>query len=621
MVETDLADICGFLGVHPPFDTLPPAARETLASQIACRRLAAETVVLRRNDYVRHLYLVRSGRVEIRGANDEVWAHRTEGETFGARALVADGRSPFQAMTLEATTLLLIADGVFARLKLDHVEFDRFFEPLGGASQRLAHADLRPSRDDQANLIALRVRELMTPSPVTVEARQSVREAAALMRDHGLSSLPVTENGHLAGILTNTDLRDRVVAAGVAAEAPVAAVMTPEPVTLAANSLAYDALLAMQQRTLRHLPVVGDGRLVGIISKSAVLRRLINYPGYLGGDILRRQTPASLAEVVAQVPLLLAAMVGTGASAQRIGMIISSIADLTTYRLLQLAEEQLGPPPVPYVWLCSGSEARQEQTGLSDQDNCLIIDDDFNESAHGAYFTKLTHFVCDGLNACGYVYCPGAMMAMTPRWRQPLATWKRYFDSWINQPEPEAQMLASVQFDLRPIRGETRLFDELQDEIFAKAKNNSVFIVFMASNALSHTPPLGFLRNAVVNFGGEQSKVLDLKMRGTVPIIDLARVHALSAGVTETNTHDRLVAARAAGALSENGMHDLVDALEFLTMVRLRHQSRAIKRGRQPDNHVSPVELSRIERKHLRDAFLIVRRMQANLASTYHVRR
>ncbi len=620
-MDAEATDIRQFLAVHPPFDLLPAAVLDALTPQVEVLHVPEGTVVLRLHQYVGALYMVRSGRIEIRGASGEVWAHRNEGETFGVRSLLDDGRSSFQAMALEDSTLLLIPDGLFARLKLEHLEFDRFFTPLGGASQHLAHAGEGLSREDQSNLIALRIRDLMTPSPLTVEAGRPVREAAERMREHRISCLPVTEGGSLVGILTNVDLRDRVVANGVPPDTPVGAVMTRDPITLTPRSLAYDALLAMQQRPVRHLPVVDGGRLVGIVTNTDVYRRQIHHPGYLSGNILRRQTPASLAEVVAQVPLLLVAMVETGASARQVGLTVTSIADITTYRLLQLAEERFGPPPVPYLWMCSGSQARQEQTGLSDQDNCMIIDDAFDERAHGPYFEQLARFVCDGLNACGYVYCPGEMMAVTPKWRQPLAQWKRYFHSWIEEPEPMAQMLASVQFDFRPIRGETRLFDDLQDEIFTKAKNNSLFIVFMVSNALSHTPPLGFFRNSVLNFGGESSEAVDLKIRGTVPIIDIARIHALRGGVTETNTHDRLLRAHTAGVLSERGMRDLLDALEFLSMVRLKHQSQAIRRGQRPDNQVSPAELSRIERKHLRDAFLIVQRMQASLASTYQIRR
>jgi CBS domain-containing protein len=441
------------------------------------------------------------------------------------------------------------------------------------------------------------------------------------MRDRRISCLAVTTGGALAGILTNVDLRDRIIAEGLPPTTPVGSVMTRQPITLQAESLACDALLTMRERTVRHLPVVHDDRLVGIVTNTDVLRRQIGYPGYLSGNILRRNTPASIAEVVAQVPHLLVMLVETGETAHRIGMIISSIADITTFRLLQLAEERLGPPPIPYVWVASGSQARQEQTGLSDQDNCLILDDSFDAAEHGAYFTNLARFVCDGLDACGYVYCPGEMMAVTPKWRQPLARWRKYFASWINEPDSEAQMLASVMFDLRPIRGDTRLFDELQSWTLEKAKRNSVFVVHLATNALSHTPPLGFFGRLVQIVGGEHHQQLDLKMLGTVPIIDLARVYALRAGIPLTNTHDRLIGAARAGALSNAGKQDLIDALEFLAMVRLRHQSECIRRGKRPDNLVSPEDLSRIERQHLRDAFGIVRRIQSAFATTHQIRR
>jgi CBS domain-containing protein len=620
-MDAERAEIRQFLSVHNPFDLLPEDVLDSLAGQIEVVRAAAETTLLRPEDHVRALYLVRSGRIELRGKGGEVWAQCSEGETFGVRALLKEGRAMFWATPLEDSTLYLLADKIFARLRLEHREFERFFTPLGGNARRLSHADDRLTADRQTNLIALRVRDLMTPDAVTIEADRPVRQAAMLMREHRISCLPVTTDGALTGVVTNVDLRDRVVAEGVAAETPVAAVMTPEPLTLAAEGLAFDGLLAMRERTVKHMPVMRDGRLVGILTNTDVLRRQINHPGYLSGMIMRRETPAGLAEVVAQVPQLLVILVETGVTGQQIGLTVSSITDATAYRLLQLAEQQLGPPPIPYVWVASGSQARQEQTGLSDQDNCMIIDDAYDEAEHGGYFKDLAQFVCDGLHACGYVYCPGEMMAMTPKWRQPLAQWKRYFTAWIEEPEPMAQMLASVLFDLRPIRGETRLFDELQADTFEKAKKSSFFVAHIVSNALTHTPPLGFFRNFILKLGGKRGKTLDMKFQGTVPIIDIARVYALRAGVTLANTHDRLVAAQRAGELSDAGMQDLIDALEFLSLVRLQHQSRQIKAGELPDNLISPDELSRIERQHLREAFLIVQTMQSSLANTYQIRR
>ncbi|HRK95179.1 MAG TPA: DUF294 nucleotidyltransferase-like domain-containing protein [Rhodospirillales bacterium] len=615
----DLTAVCGFLAETQPFDSLPADVLDAVSRSLSVVALEAEAVVLKPHQPVNNLYLVRSGRIALCGPGGAVWSERVAGQTFGLRALLSDGFAMFRAIAVEDSSLYLIPAAVFTRLKLDHRDVDRFFTPVGGASQSLSHADDRLSTQYQSNLLALRVGDLMTPNPVTIEFDRPIREAARLMRDHRISCLPVTTAGALSGIITNVDLRDRVVAEGVSADAAVETVMTRDPLTLPAERLAYDVLLTMQQRPVRHLPVTDQGRLVGVITNTDILRRQISNPDSLSGSILRRPTVASLAEVVAQVPQLLVVLAETGATAHKIGLTITTVADVTSYRLLQLAEDRLGPPPVPYVWLASGSQARQEQAGVSDQDNCIIIDDGFAEAEHGRYFEELARFVCDGLNACGYVYCPGEMMALTPKWRQPLAQWKRYFHAWMDEPAPEARMLASVMFDLRPIRGDTRLFDELQHDTGERARNDSVFVAHMVGNALTHTPPLGVLRRlALIRRGAD---VLDLKLQGTVPIIDIARIHAMRAGVRSANTRDRLIEAHHAGVISARGMHDLIDAFEFLSIVRLKHQSRQIKLGQRPDNFLSPKELSRIERQHLRDAFLIVRAMQTNLANTYRISR
>jgi CBS domain-containing protein len=473
----------------------------------------------------------------------------------------------------------------------------------------------------QSNLIALRVRDLMTPDPLTTEIDRPVREAAVLMRDRGVSCLPVIAGGELAGMITDTDLRDRVVAEAISPETSVASVMTSAPPALEAHSLAYEAVLTMRRSAARYLPVMEDKRLVGLITESDLGRRQPEGFGFFADSIFRGQTAAGMAKVVAQIPQLLVMLVETATPAHAVGLTVTSVADVTSFRLLQLAEEQLGPPPVPYVWLSSGSQARQEQTGVSDQDNCMILDDGYVEAVHGEYFQDLAQFVCSGLHACGYDYCPGEMMATTPKWRQPLARWMDYFSSWIAHPEPMAQMLSSVMFDLRPIRGETRLFDRLQDISTSQAKASSLFVAHMAGHALSHAPPLNFFRGFVLGREGTHENRLDLKLHGTVPIIDLARIYALQAGVRSANTRDRLIEAEEASVISESSMHDLIDALALIAAVRLQHQARQVQKGERPDNFVSPDELSRIERHHLRDAFRIVRSAQTTLAHALQIRR
>ncbi len=615
-MDVDTRDIRDFLSHHHPFDLLPPDVVAALPRRIQTLRIDQGGTVIEPGQESRFLALIREGAVEIQSPEGQLLIRLGEGEAFGLRALLGDGKAAYRATALEDTTLLLLPGGEFARLHRTHPIFAQYFTPSGADRLRSVHDD---RSHDRINLMALRARELMTTDPVIIAPEASVREAAQTMRDHRISCLPVVDGTRLVGVVTNVDLRDRVLAEAVDLATPVRAIMTPDPIWLSADRLGFDALLTMTRSNISHLPVVDNGTLVGVITNTNLVRRQAGSAVYMVGDIHTRQTAEGIAEVVAQVPLLLTHLVDDGASADRIGHIITSICDATTNRLLQLAEERLGPPPVPYVWLASGSQARQEQTGVSDQDNCLVIDDHFDEDRHGAYFTRLATDVCDGLNTAGYVYCPGEMMAMTPKWRKPLAQWRRYFANWIAEPEPMAQMLTSVLFDLRPVRGEVRLFEQLRSAALAQAKANSIFIAHLASNALTHTPPLGFFRNFVLIRGGEHDQRLDLKHSGVVPIVDIARVYSLKAGIEAVNTVERLSAAREAGVISESGARDLLDAFEFIAMTRLKHQVRQIRTGAKPDNFVAPETLPRFDRSHLKDAFDVVKTMQASMASIHHI--
>ncbi|MEL7215472.1 MAG: putative nucleotidyltransferase substrate binding domain-containing protein, partial [Pseudomonadota bacterium] len=315
---------------------------------------------------------------------------------------------------------------------------------------------------------------------------------------------------------------------------------------------------------------------------------------------------------VAKIPELLASLIGAGTRHQIATRLITDVADAATRRLLALAEETLGLPPCPYLWLACGSQGRQEQTGVSDQDNCLILSNEVRPRDR-AYFVALARFVCDGLNTVGYVYCPGDMMATAERWCQPRSIWQGYFAKWIAEPGPEAQMLASVMFDLRPIGGDATLWEGLHAETLEAARGNSIFVSHMVSNALKHTPPLGLFRGFALEKKGAHRNTVDLKHAGVVPVTDLARIYALQGADPSVNTRARLAAAMDAGTLSASGGQDLLDAYDLIAETRLTHQTRQIRVGERPDNHMAPASLSELERSHLRDAFVVVKTMQSAL--------
>ena len=356
----------------------------------------------------------------------------------------------------------------------------------------------------------------MTPDPATCPPGTPIAEAARIMRDRRVGSLLVTDEGGLRGILTIRDVSGRVVAGGLDPQAPVARAMTPDPLTLPPDAIGSDVLHAMMERGIGHVPIVGEGGLVGIVTQTDLTRFQAESSAQLVGDAAEAEDVAPLTEVTARIPRLLAQLVGAGLRHEVVTRLITGVADAVTRRLLVLAEEELGPPPVPYLWLACGSQGRREQTGVSDQDNCLILSDDLAPE-HDAYFAELARFVCEGLDRCGYVLCPGEMMATNPRWRQPLRVWRGYFAGWIATPDPMAQMLASVMFDLRPIGGDPALHEGLQAETLRAARANSIFVAHMVSNSLHHAPPLGLFGGLATLRRGEHRRHIDLKLSGVVP--------------------------------------------------------------------------------------------------------
>ena len=241
--------------------------------------------------------------------------------------------------------------------------------------------------------------------------------------------------------------------------------------------------------------------------------------------------------------------------------------------------------------------------------------DDAMTPADMPYFLALAKFVSDGLDAAGYFYCPGDMMATNPVWCQPLRVWREYFRKWVATPDPKAQMLASVMFDLRAIGGAVSLFRDLQEETLEMAAKNSIFVAHMIANSLTHSPPLGLLRGFATIRSGEHKNHIDMKHNGVVPVTDLGRVYALIGQMEVANTRARLAGAEDAGVISTWGARDLMEGYDLIAQTRLENQARLVRSGRKPDNFLAPSDLSDFERSHLRDAFVVVRTMQSAIGS------
>ncbi len=590
--------IIRFLKSVHPYDALPEGTVETLAPQFEPWEIEKGFSAYDAGEASPGLFLVYEGMIEVRDENDVVVSHLGIRNSFGERGLLRGGIAVTSARADEHSIVLVLPATAFHKLIEDHEPARKFFDRS------------RVDKPREQSLATSLVNTLMAHSPMTCAPDTSVQDAARLMRDNKISSLCVTQDNTLTGILTTRDLSGKVLAEARPVSTPIHEVMTANPVTLAPNAIGSDVLHTMMEMKVGHVPIVESGKLVGIVTQTDLTRFQAVSSAELVSEIAHADTPQEMAEVTKRIPQLLVQLVAGGNRHEVVTRLITDIADTATRRLLTLAEQELGTPPAPYLWLACGSQGRQEQTGVSDQDNCLFLHDTATE-ADMPYFHALAKFVCDGLDTCGYVYCPGDMMATNPRWCQPIPVWKEYFTGWINTPDQEAQMLASVMFDLRPIGGHRHLFDDLQETTLKAACDNSIFVAHMVSNSLKHQPPLGLLRGLATIRSGEHKNQLDMKHNGVVPIVDLARIYALQGKLTAVNTRARLEAAEHAGVLSKSGAKDLLDAYDLIAETRLMHQANLVKDGSAPDNYLLPAELSDFERSHLRDAFVVVKTLQS----------
>lgn len=597
-----------FLHTVPPFNTLETEDLRKLARKLEVAYYAQDKTIFS-SEPPPGLAIIRKGAVRLIDKKHKFLDKRSEGELFGHAILF---RGKLKKYLAEAEEDCLV-------WHLSQEDFEKLLEryPLLGEyfSSRLK---TRLSAAAQVQHSVTQVRDLLKRTPVLVDSESSIRKAARIMSEEDVSSVLVMCGDKLGGIVTDKDLRKRVIAGDLDPGLPISQVMTANPMTLSVDDGVDAALLLMMRENYHHLPIVDDCEPLGLVTAGDILRSQSEHPLRLVRDIHKRGSMDELVVLSRRLPSLFERMVILGRDVEQIGRMVTHITDAFTTRLIELAELQLGEPPMPYAWVVFGSQAREEQTARTDQDNGLVLERKANDQ-EAEYFSKLSELVCDGLDKLGYVYCPGEIMAMNVKWRVSLAKWKRHFDNWIDEPEPKSVMHSSIFFDMRCVHGESDLVVQLLDYATRRAKDNRIFRRFMAANVLSHRPPIGFFRRFVQEDDGTQSEGLNLKHRGIVPITDLVRMRALEAGISEANTFRRIELAAATKVMNKKDASSLRDALILINRIRLGHQAKQMAAGQQPTNFVPPDELSPLMRRNLKAAFMLVVEAQKALALRYQV--
>lgn len=605
----ELVTIAAFVRQTLPFNELAPETFYPIVSRLVIRyhrhgeRFGADTEE-------KGLRIVRSGAVELRDSDNKLLDRLGEGESFHIAGLNAE-RGEVIATVIEDALLYLVPDEVYRGLREQDRNFDRYFS--GQRSRRLRRAARYQA---EPNTMMREVHTVMSTELLSAAPSTSIQEVAQAMTERRVSSAFIVEGDELLGIVTDRDLRVRFAARALPPETPISEIMTRDLVWVSGSDTIFAATLLMTQRRLHHLPVKIDGETKGIVTTSDLILSRQDDPVYLVQHISRQKDVESIKELLAGMANLMVHWVNAGMRAQQVSQILTAISDAVTIRLIQLAEAQWGPAPVPWSWAGFGSQARAEQLLGADQDNGMIISDEVSPEQM-PWYAQVANFVCDGLNSCGYVFCPGGIMAKTGEWRQPLAAWQETVRKWARSPTPDAVMRVSIFFDIRCVYGDRELVSGLQETMLDQASRNSIFLAALCANALDSRPPLGIFRRFVVDRDGEHRRELDLKKRGVLPVTEIVRLRALAHKVAAVNTDERLKALAKGKHITIGDSRNLADALHFIQQLRIKHQCEQILRGESVTNFLNPRDLPKMAREQLRDAFTIIDDAQSAIRQTY----
>lgn len=596
----ELMDPLDFVSSQPPFDRLGPAEVELLERNLEGVYLPTGTRVLQQDGSpTSHVYLVRKGVARlVRGGREG--AIIEEGEFFGHPSALS-GHPPTADVVVDEDVLAYrIPRDIFMQL-MKHPKIAEFFlERLGERLRRAADVNVSTLRVD----LAAPVDSVVARTPLFVGPHDTVKQAAALMRDEGASSVLVS--GDPRGIITDRDLRSRVVANGMSSDTPTQAVMTKPLKVLSADEPLHGVLLFMLEENIHHVPLEREGRIVGVVTDTDLLRHEGKSPLYLLKRVQKIEGKTDLSYYAGEIAALGETLLMGGLNVEQISRVVASLNDALTNRLLRAAESDLGPPPSGYAWIVFGSEGRREQVLLTDQDNAIIFDDD--KVGARSYFTELARRVVNGLLAAGFPTCPGGFTADRLVWT--LAESKKMFAGWLQTPDPEALLDSSVMFDFRPVRATVSLRD--LEELIVAAQGNQLFMAHLARQALRVRPPVSLFRRIKATDGD-----IDIKKGGLSPIVSLARLYGILSASPVRSTTERLAAASRAGVLSEDAAETMSETFLFMLRLRLEQQLAALGAGGEPSNRITLDALSPLERRHLKEGFLYVRDVQDATAQRF----
>lgn len=607
---------------HAPFDAMEPDALRFLALRLTLRYYAKGAIVLRPDDgEVQHLYIVQKGAISGAEHTKAGFALTlSEGECFPIGALISRRATTLTFTAAEDAFCYALRREDFEQAMDTSRVFRNFatrrIAALFEQSRRAVQSDYTARVSDATSLMAP-LKSIVRHPPETVLPDATIRSVLEKMKSLRIGSMVIAdEHQRPVGIFTERDVLDRVALGNVAQSESIAAVMTPDPFSLAASAPLFEAAQAMARHRFRHVLLMEEGALVGVVSERDLFSMQRLSLGEIAKAIEHAADAASLARAAQEVRKLAVALLAQGVAAEQLTQFVTTLNDAIVERALKLAALEAPPPAVPWCWLGLGSEGRMEQTLATDQDNALLFvaSSGDTEAIRTAFLAFAT--VANGiLDQAGFPLCKGDIMAKNPLWCLNAVEWRTTFEDWIRAGSPQALLNAAIFFDFRPLAGEIDLANTLRQWLTETIQGQPLFLRHMAANALQARPPLGVLRDFVADDDAYPGTI-DLKKYGARPFVDAARVFALQNGITATNTSERIRGVAPRLRMGEDEAGAIVDGFHFVQLLRLRQQEIA---GTHPPNRIDPESLNELDRRILKEALRQARKLQSRLEMDFRL--
>jgi CBS domain-containing protein len=597
-----VSGFAAFLAQHPPFSELDEHELAELADGLQEVAFPQGRAVLVEDAApAGAVYVICAGAMDL-VHESQVVDVLEPGECFGHPSLLTGLAPAFTVRAHEDSTCLLIP----------YEKAERVFATPAGVryiARTLRERLVRTGHTAHAlpELATTKLRALVARPPLFAAPDSTIRQAAAQMAEQHYSAVLAETPDGLA-IATDSDLVERVLAAGRSADEPLIDALRTPVLTAHAEQPAAEALLDLLDDGHGALAVTEHGRVIGVLTVADIAGGE-HSPFALRTAISHAPDEDTLVDVMRTgMPRLLVSLLSAGLEPVDVTRALAVQSDAATWRLIDFALERHGPAPVSWAWLGLGSVARRELTLASDQDNALAYSDEGGAEAD-RYFAAMASDVNDGLARAGMGEDNAAVLARNPAWRMSLSRWREEFEACLEHPDRSHLVRAAVGFDFRHVSGGLDVVPPLVD-VVRHARDYPDFLRRLARTAVDWPVPL----KRRDRFDTDHDGRINIKTGGALPIANIARFYAITAGITISSTFDRLVAVEEAGALDRDTAVGLREAFQLVSRVRLEHHADCIATGVEIDNLVAPDRLTPLRRLGLRDALKAVADAQKHLS-------